>query len=429
MPSLEDKLMPPPVRAPWRRDLPWVAMLTGLSAVLIGGDVVKLCQAVGAGDADTVFHIEDHLIGHMTSPYLLSALGFMLALRCGAVDLSVWVNAGLGGAAAAAFINARAAGAGAVLSTGEGAVGLALGAAAGLAVGAVNGVLVALARLPSVVVTLVTALGAMWILQAAVPNRQVEVPIGSFEGWHIVHAAPANAPGSSPGEPHVEVAKAMPLAMTRRLLVVGAFAAVVMGLFVVESADRIGCPIGRKWKLLGTLCASGLLAAAGGAFWLLEHGCAPVPTRPVDDLRVPAAAILAGGALLSGRTRTLFAAAALPVSLLLATVWRQEVWSLHAHGYALQLVLLVGMTIAAHIAIARLGPGRARPGTHLASAAMTISGILLVAGAAGIADLTGRRLFHAGGMAVWLTGAVLLVAAGRGATATSSSHDGAGTHR
>lgn len=417
--SLEEKLRPPVLSAPWRRDVPWLGLLVLLAAVLIGGDVAELCEAIRARDAEAIYRIEDSLVGHMTSPYLLGALGFLLALRSGAIDLSVWVCAGLGGVVAACRINAGAAVPAA----------LGLGVAAGLCVGAVNGVLVAFVRLPSVVVTLVTALAVMWIMQAAVPGRQVEVPVGSFGGWHIVQTAPGDQAAPGPDGAPAVVEKALPLAMTRRLLVVAAFAAAVVGLFVVDAADRLGCPIGRKWKLLGAMCASGLLAAAGGICWLLEHGQTPVPTRPVGDLRIPAAVVLAGGAFLSGRTRTLLAAAALPGSLLLATVWRQEVWSLHAHGYALQMVLLVGMTIVAQIAIAGLLPGRARRRLHLASAAMTVSGIVILAGAACFTRQADRWLFHAGGMAVWLIGAALLVAAGRWTTATSHSPGTAGTRR
>ena len=92
---IEDNLRPPMLADRYSRevrDALSVALLLILASVLIPSwDMAKgnLLSMVAA---------------HMPSSLLLAALGFLLALRCGALDLSVWAAAGLGGVVAAALI-------------------------------------------------------------------------------------------------------------------------------------------------------------------------------------------------------------------------------------------------------------------------------------------------------------------------------------
>ena len=147
----------------------------------------------------------------------------------------------------------------------------------------------------------------------------------------------------------------------------------------------------------------------------MEHGQAPVPTRPVDDLLMPAAAILAGGAFAVGRGRTLLAGLCLPTCLLLTAIWRQEVFGvqrLEAHGYAPQVVLLMAMVLSAHLAlggvISARGPRRVLSG---AGAGLVVAGLLVVAAEARVASHTTRTALHATGIAVWLVGVLALAVA------------------
>ncbi|MHC4983703.1 MAG: ABC transporter permease subunit, partial [Planctomycetota bacterium] len=139
MVSLEEKLTPPHVEQPWARDTLGLGLLIALAAVFYPFWQVSPWR-----------YITD-VAGQMASPHLLPALGFCLALRCGAIDLSVWASASLGGLVAGGLINAGA------------PPGLALAAAcaAGLAPGAINAALVSFARLPSPIVTLAVALTSM----------------------------------------------------------------------------------------------------------------------------------------------------------------------------------------------------------------------------------------------------------------------------
>lgn len=365
---LEDKLRPPANANPLGRDVFCILLLAGLAVSMLAG----------RGRDETLWA---SLVDQSTSVYLLPALGFLLALRCGAIDLSVWVCAGLAGVVAASLIN-----------SGLGA-GLAFGAgiAVGFALGAVNAVFVAALRLPSVAVTLATAWLLMWGVQSAAGARGITVPFDVFSRWAD--------------------ALDLPQSQVRRLTVGTVYVAVLSALLC---SGRLGRRLGSSSRLLTgiALCASGVLAAAGGLCWLLDHARAPVPTRLVDDLRIPVAAALAGGAFLSGTGRTVLAAVYLPVALVLATLWRQEVWQFEASGYWLQLLLLVGMVIvsqmAAGEAMAARRPGR---GMAIAAAALTAVGIVTLGGSSGIDSRFALTVFRLAGMAAWLAGAVLLVIA------------------
>lgn len=391
--SLEDKLRPPEIDSPGRRDLMGLAMLAALAVVLLPVWTAGLTREEYMPRAAIV----------MGSHYLLPALGFLLALRVGAIDLSVWVCAAAGGIVAAATINAGMPVAVAGLT----------GVVTGLAIGTANGLLVVFARLPSAAVTLVVSLIVMWAMLAIVPQRHLTVPPGTFDTWRIEHEVQIlQDEGDGMGAKPTPVKELFPLSVTRLLIVVGVFVMFIAGLYGIDLFRRSGEDIPRQWKLLGAMSASGLLAAAGGACWLIEHGQAPVATRPIGDLRVLAAALLAGGLYHAGRSRTLLTTAALPVALLIATVWRREVWNLPVEGYALQLAVLAGMTVVTHLAMAAAagGPRKARAAFAVA-AALTAGGLVLLAGSArgGSPDI--RHALHVVGVAVWSVGAVALIVA------------------
>lgn len=298
----------------------------------------------------------DRMKDQLASIYLLPALGFWLVLRRGALDLSVWAVAGLGGLVAAGGINAGLPPPGA----------LALGVLAGLAVGAVNGLLAAWTRLSSPAFTLIVAAIIVAGAGAIVPRRAVRVPDESFGAY--LSASETGVDDEQSTTRAAEAAKIDTLspAQIRRLLVALVYAAAVVVLLtwgVAGPRRRVGH--GDRVAVFAAMAASGALAAAGGAFWLVDHSSAPVPTRVVGDLRIPAAAVLAGGALWRDRRHMLlsglFLPISLPISVMLVTVWRQEAnaltW-LRSSGYAWQLILLTAMILSAHLALLGLLRGR-----------------------------------------------------------------------
>ena len=335
----------------------------------------------------------DRLLGQLVSFYLLPAMGFWLALRRGAVDLSVWAVSGLGGVAAAVLINAGV------------PMGAAFGAAilVGLAVGALNGYVAAFTRLSSPAFTLLVAaviVGALGLLTA---DRSVSVDDAQFGWWQ--------EPGADDGEIVADPAdrsreEKLTAPKVRMLLIacVYSFGMVVLLGWGIFSRRRHWADHDRAGRF-AALAASGALAAAGGAFWLIDQGSAPVPTRLIGDLRIPAAALLAGGALWVGPGRALLSGLFLPVALLLAAAWRQEVTGLawfRSSGYAVQTALLGGMLLTAHRALldvlARRGARRAICGLSLA---LALAAIVATAAQALAPSYAAKHALAMTGLAAW----------------------------
>ena len=306
------------------------------------------------------------VIGQMASYWLLPSMAFLLALRCGLLDLSVWMAFSAGSLTAAwllvhGWASAAAMGAGIV---------------AGAALGAANALLVRRSRLPSALVTLVTALGIFLLLRWLLPERAVLPPGNAWNSWHWLGLG-----GTGDDASH-------PLFMTRMLLVIVAYGATMLAMLAASSRHVLPAgtlPSGPIRAGLGgathwvertfsdgahrtlALIAGGALSAAGGVLWLLDNDRATVPSLPIGDLRVPAAAMLAGALLLRGPRRTLLAGMFLPPALLLATAWRQSGWGLEYEGYSLQLLLLPAG--AGLMALgARAASGKSRRGWHWAAA-------------------------------------------------------------
>ncbi len=349
------------------------------------------------------------IAGQMVSYGLLLALGFALALRCGAIDLSVWACAGIGGLAGAWSINAGVAPAAALLIAGV----------CGLAVGAFNGAVVAWLKMPSVVVTLVVAVVITWAAGSFTETRSVPVPDRTFAGWHLVKKVVIEEQGrgrldeqpSTKGE-LVMMESAQPLSRTRMLLVAAVYAAVMFTMMALEMAEKRGVAFSERGRLFTALCVSGGVSALGGAFWLIEYSAAPVPTRPIGDLRVVAAAVLAGGAFFAGRGRGMLVGICLPVAMLLATIWQQEVWALEFRGYSLQLLILTGMTVTAHLAMVEaVKPKVGIWPLRIASVTLAVAGILSLAVSAAATSQAAHDMLHGLGLGLWLAGAIVLLLA------------------
>jgi ribose/xylose/arabinose/galactoside ABC-type transport system permease subunit len=332
-----------------RRDLLCVGLLIAMAAALVPGlDPVNqdryLCD----------------VIGQMASYWVLPSMGFLLALRCGVLDLSVWM-AFSAGSVAAAWLLARGCPAGAALAAGIGV---------GAAMGAANALLVRRSRLPSGLVTLVTALGVFLLLRWLLPERTLVRPGDAWKAWHWLGLG-----GMDNDVSH-------PLFMTRMLLVIMFYGATMLTMLAASSRYVAPGPLLLSEEERGhwmertfsagtqrtlALIVGGALSAAGGVLLLMDNDRATVPTWPIGDLRIPAAALLAGGLLLKGPRRTLLAGMCLPPAFTLATAWRQTGWGLEYQGYSLQLLLLVagaGLMVLA----ARAAERSPRRGGHWAAA-------------------------------------------------------------
>jgi len=387
----EEKLRPRPVEVSWPQDLLCLGLVIVLAAVAMPAWSRGVSIAPPEpGLSDTPPDYTGQLIylanvaGQLASFYLLPSLGFALALRCGAIDLSVWAVAATGGLVAALAINGGVATTWAFL----------LAIAAGIGAGCLNGLLVVAAGLPSLIVSLLLGGALVGGMRAAFQTREIRLGAEAFGGLRFLPAPP--------------------LLTGRMLLVLGGYS-LVMGLLL--GADRVGGQkrLGRKPGLFGALVCSGALSAFAGACWLIDHGATPVPRLPIGDLRIPAAALLAGAALLGGKGRTMLVGVAMPVAVLVVTIWRQHVWNVQVQGYELQTALLIVMTLGAQKAIgAYLRGQKGRRRLQAGAVVLTGGGMVTLAACVHAATLGAQAILHAGGLVMWAAGLGGLFLARRG---------------
>ena len=340
MPTIEHKLKPADQDGRSARgDLVVLALLAVLSLSLLPG---------WAGDRETFF---ENIIPQMLSASLLPAMGFLLVLRAGGIDLGVWMNFALGSAVAAVMIRADIWPLWAILAAGG----------AGLVVGAANALVVHFSGLRVLIVSLALA-AIVWAgLAYATHGQAITLPAEAWMDWHLEKTINAeHALGSDQADGQAEsFTYIAPLTVTRMLMVAGLYSLTMLSLLGLQYAssrkgpdapalhgqDAAGAPGGStpagSMQLMAALCASGMLSGLGGACQLIDtFRAAPVPTI-IGDLRIPAAALLAGGSLLAGPGRTLLAGLLLPLGVLLATVWRYRAWYVHLEGYDLQVLFLI----------------------------------------------------------------------------------------
>jgi ribose/xylose/arabinose/galactoside ABC-type transport system permease subunit len=364
-------------------------LLLGLAFLLFPAWERTLPQPAGGPRSSSY---RQDVIGQLVSASMLAALGFLLAMRQGAIDLSIWAMMGLGGLLAAWMINA-----GHVPW-----VAFLVAVAIGAVVGGVNAFFVAGLKLPSPLITLATGIGMVAVAGQLVGAREVMLRPDAFDGW--VRGIQALLDAKQPSAP---------LQTARMILVAGAWSVVLVVLLwryhltlsVNEDARR------RRPALLAALVASAALASLAGACWLLDHGRAPVPTRPVDGLVIPTAAVLAGAVVLVGRGRTILACICLPVAVLMVKLWRQVAPPVRNGGFdaavGILAVMVVGLQLAGIWALSRRRGGRAwRP---LATTVVMLIGL----GVAGWSLRYGGPAAWRGmkaGLGIWGLGAAASVA-------------------
>ena len=352
--SLEDRLRPP---ATARRGVDLVVLLCLLLLTVL---LPAWPPFVGlAPDGSLAFQpdrIFNDFLGQMLSIYLLPALGMLLVMRCGGIDLGIWANMALGGAVAAGVINA--------LSGGRSDEaqhvahwGLLAGAGAGLLAGGVNALLVMRLRIPSPIATLAVA-GAITLAMHLMGPDQLTIPDTTFARWHLVQDVQVQASGeATDGETPPRYRVISPLSVTRMLLVLCAYAAVLIAIMARSSGSR---PAPEPRRLLRmSLLASGLLAGLGGAAWLMSQPTTPLHDDLIGTMRIPVAAVLAGALALSGPGRTQIACLLLPPAMAVAMAWRQETAGL-VSGWEGSWVLLLVLAALVQVAVVRRPSGHGR---------------------------------------------------------------------
>lgn len=369
-------------------------LLAGLAIVLLPLAGVDP-GAVAQGDADEFQYVFRSLIGPMASIYLLMALGFLLCLRVGAVDQGMWAVSSLGGWAAASLINRGLAPSAAIIG----------GAIVGSAIGLIHGAVTCMFRLPSALVTLVSA-GVIVLVMSMQGTDRVTVSGKVFEGWHMTVVVDQQQEADDEDAPPatVRVEHSQPLYVTRMMLVIAIYS-VVLGAMMLGEMIAPGWALAyRRGLLAAALVVSGALSGAAGGLWLLDHNAAPMASRPIDNLLPVSAAVLAGGLMLAGKGRSLLAGVLLPFAMLLATIWQANILHIQRFGYSLQTLMLIVMTLFTFAAAKGFSNGR---GGHLLVAcwALCAFGMILLGSSPSLAG-HGRTMLEAFGVGAWALGAI-----------------------
>ncbi len=289
--------------------------------------------SLGADIEARVSSYRRDIVGQLTSATMLAALGFLLAMRQGALDLSIWAVMGISGMAAAGLINAGA----------PAWLGVVGGAVLGVALGGLNALFVAGLRLPSMIITPLTGLGIVLLAGQLTSSRGILLRPDAFDTWvRVVHVMFGG-----------KAVPAAPLLTARMFLVAAAWVAVLgvlVGRYHITLAKNDWREAPRPALALALLVSGGL-AGLAGSVWLLDQGYAPVPSRPIDGLAIPTVAILAGGVLLVGRGRTILACICLPVAALLVSLWRQVAPPVPLLGFDGSLVILLVMVVGVNLGV------------------------------------------------------------------------------
>lgn len=396
--TIEQVLHPPLLARPLSRDILTIGLLLGMLVVLLPAAKIDVTGLV-SGEVSEFQYVFRSVLGPMASVYLLMGLGFLLCLRAGAIDLSIWALSALGGFIAATLINAGMNPVVAIIS----------GSIAGAGIGLAQGLLTTFARLPSPVITLTVAVLIVIAMNAFSHEREIPLKSDVFDTWHMTvqidHLPEDDDQAEGPKVP-VRIEHAQPLYITRMFVVIVIYS-VVLGAMMLGEMISPGWALGyRRLLLVLAMSVSGALSASAGALWLIDHGSSPLATRPVDNMLPVAAAIVSGGLFLGGRGRSLLSGVLLPGALLVTTLWQMSVWNFQRWGYALQTLVLVAMTLVAYWAGAKHSAG-ARMGSRrlFIGACMCIAGIV-VFGSSASADVAKATTLELIGIAVWLIGAL-----------------------
>ena len=305
------------------------------------------------------------------NPWLLPSLGLVWVMAGGGLDLSVWVVFALG-----AVIGTRITGAG-----GSPMLMLAGVTAAGVAVGMIHAAGVGWLRLPSWAVTLATATIGVSVVAALAGGQILKLRLSDKYSW--------------PGQ-------ANPVLLTGSFYVVAMLAAVLAG--EGRRSARTGHPAAMAYALI----ASAVLSALGGLCWLVASGVTPKPGHLAGDVRVAAAAVLAGAAVLNGTGRRMVASVLLLPAMLLATAWRQCVWCTLDWPGGANLILLVAMVLLAQwVWVRNRDAGRAG---GVIWPALAVAGIAVLAGSAWDVDPAARVALRWAGLGLWAVGIIATAA-------------------
>jgi hypothetical protein len=352
-------------------------LLLTLAAVLLPvaakSGTISFPTQVVAGDNQHTELVWGDIPQTLLHPAVLAALALAWVLQRGSADLSVWIVYCVGGTVAAR------------LMAGGHSVGVAGLAAAGvgLGVGAFHAAIVNWTRIPGWAISTFTAIAG------AVAARV----------WRL-----------APVDHAVTGAAQDPVLLVGWLML----AALVVSQAMPEAWPARRRP-GPRASLALAMLAAPVLSALGGVAWVIRSGSSMQACPPVGDLRILAAAILAGGLIVRGPMRALMAGVLVGPAMLIATVWQVMVWDVPAVGWPVNLLVLSVMAAGVHVCgLLAIQVRRPRLGRWVG---FMFAGIVVLAASVlpmfmdpghGLADMTKHRQLTMAlrllGAGVWLVG-------------------------
>jgi ribose transport system permease protein len=283
-----DRATPESVRAKWNRRLGggWIFLL--LIALIVVFTVLRPAQFA------TTFNLSTLAVN--AAILLVLATGQTFVIISAGIDLSVGsvlvfssvvsakVMLALSGAAASAYGTTNG-------GWGVIAVGVLVAIGAGMAWGVVNGALIAVARIPALIVTLGSmgmALGLAQIITGGVDVRAVPAKLIAFVGTGRVAGIPSLVVIAAV----VTAIAGIALHLTRfgeRTFAVGSNR---------EAARRCGIPVRRQLIRVYALC--GALAGAAAIMSVAQFGTTTIGGHTSDNLSTISAVVLGGTSLFGG---------------------------------------------------------------------------------------------------------------------------------
>jgi ribose transport system permease protein len=267
--------------------------LAGSNTVWTGLVLVVLCALFSALRPDaflTLFNVQNLLV--QAAPLLMLAVGMTFVIITSGIDLSVGSVLVFAGVVSAMTMEALSGGDATSAGWGVIAIGLVAALIGGAAWGLLNGLLVAVARVPALIVTLGSfgaALGAAQLLTNGIDVRTVPATLRTTLGT-----------GTSFGVvPNLVILAAIITLLAMWLLHTTAFGRYTYAIGSnSEAARRSGIKVTRH--LIAVYTLTGVLAGLAGFMSLAYFGTTTISGHSNDNLNSIAAVVLGGTSLFGG---------------------------------------------------------------------------------------------------------------------------------
>lgn len=223
-------------------------------------------------------------------PVLLTALGMLLVISTGGIDISVGSVMAVSGVLCARFLTGQTA-----LAGGNMWIAMAAGLAAATLIGAFNGALVAFFRIQPIIVTLVLYIAGRGMAQLMCDGSTI-----AFYGTDFNDMGLARLPGSIPLQLAVEILFAVVVAFLIKKSTFGYYVQAIGENAIASTISGIRT----KGVLIAVYAISGFMAGMSGLFTAARSSCAdPNTLGSLAEMDAIAAVAIGGTSMNGGKSR------------------------------------------------------------------------------------------------------------------------------